>query len=409
MTHLHHRMPRPFSSSNTRPFVRMALLAVGLLVLRAPQVVGQEARNAAPVISPEVTAERMVTFRLKAEKADAVRIVGGDMPQIGQGKDLKKSDAGVWELTLGPVDPGAYRYRFDVDGVGVADPINTQISESNGHFWNLVHVPGAEWMDEGPGPHGAVAEVHYFSSALQRPRRMHVYTPPGYEASENEKYPVFYLLHGAMDCDNSWSTVGRAGFILDQLIAQGKAKPMVVVMPAGHTGPFRFGGGPIFTDDFMKDFVGDIKPYIESHYRVHRDRANTAIAGLSMGGGQTLQIGIPHLDQFGYIGVYSSGLFGITGRGTIQPPPGPSFEEQHAAILDNPELKKDLRLFWFGTGKDDFLVETSRATVAMFQKHGFQVEYSETEGGHTWINWRLYLRDFAPRLFQASTANPASP
>jgi enterochelin esterase family protein len=175
-------------------------------------------------------------------------------------------------------------------------------------------------------------------------------------------------------------------------------------MPAGHTGPFRFGGPRPTVDEFNQEFVSDIMPLVEKNYRVYTDRKNRALAGLSMGGGQTLNIGIPHLDKFAYLGVYSSGVFGIAGGNRFgantNAPAGPTFEERHAAQLNDPKLKKGLKLFWFATGKDDFLVETSRATVAMFKKHGFDVVYKETDGAHTWINWREYLHEFAPQLFQ---------
>jgi enterochelin esterase family protein len=204
-----------------------------------------------------------------------------------------------------------------------------------------------------------------------------------------------------MDCDDSWWTVGRAGVILDNLIAAGKAKPMIVVMPAGHTGPLSFNPGaprpPV--DDFTADFKADVVPYVERTYRVLTDRQSRAIAGLSMGGAQTLGIAIPDLDKYAYFGVFSSGVFGITG-GPIPMPPGPSFEEQNAKALDDPALKKGLKLVWFATGKDDFLIETSRATVAMLKKHGFDVAFEESAGAHTWTNWREYLNEFAPLLFR---------
>jgi enterochelin esterase family protein len=254
-------------------------------------------------------------------------------------------------------------------------------------------------MDTKDVPHGAVAEVTYFSKSLNRFRRMHIYTPPGYELSQG-KYPVFYLLHGAFDCDDSWTTVGRAGFILDNLIAAKKAKPMVVVMPAGHTGPFRFGpGASLPMEEFVKDFESSIMPYIETRYRINTDRQSRAIAGLSMGGAHTLDIAIPNLEKFAYIGVYSSGIFGIIG-GPGGPPASPTWETKQLKTLDDAKLKQGLKLFWFATGKDDFLVETTRATVDMFKKHGFDVIYKETSGAHTWINWRLYLNEFAQMLFQ---------
>jgi enterochelin esterase family protein len=281
----------------------------------------------------------------------------------------------------------------------VIDPRNPATSESNANTWSLVGVPGADFMDTRDVPHGAVAAVTYYSTSLKRFRRMHVYTSPGYESGKG-RFPVFYLLHGAFDCDDSWTSVGRAGFILDNLIADKKARPMVVVMPAGHTGPFRFGGGRPPVDEFAQDFLNDIMPHIQKHYRVYTDRKHRAMAGLSMGGGQTLSIGIANLEKFAYLGVFSSGVFGITGGGPGGAPQGPSFEEQHKAVLDAAKLKQGLKLFWFATGKNDFLVETSRATVAMFKKHGFDVVYRETEGAHTWLVWRQYLNEFAPLLFR---------
>jgi len=376
-----------------------ALIAMVTLFALPSVSLAQPAGPQGPqVVSPEVSADRHVSFRILAPKAEAVRLIGGDIPGIGQGAEMTKNAEGVWEATLGPIDPGAYRYNFNVDGVSVIDPRSACVSESNGNVWSLVYVPGADFMDAKNVPHGAVAEIVYFSSSLNRFRRMHIYTPPGYELGEG-KFPVFYLLHGAFDCDDSWSSVGRAGFILDNLIAAQKAKPMIVVMPAGHTGPFRFGGPRPTVDEFEQDFLNDVKPYVEKNYRVLVDRSHRAIAGLSMGGGQTLNIAIPHLEDYAYIGVYSSGIFGITGRG-FGAESGPSWEERQKDNLDNAKLKEGLKLFWFATGKDDFLIETSRASVEMLKKHGFNVTYKESSGGHTWINWRDYLNEFAPLLFQ---------
>jgi len=384
-----------------------ALLAAGLsrsAALAQPARPGREfGPRGLQVISPEVASDCKVTFRILAPKAESVKLSGSDIPGVGQGVEMTRGTNGVWEVALGPIPPGAYRYNFNVDGVPVIDPRNPATSESNANTWSLVYVPGADFMDTKDVPHGAVAAVTYYSKALCKFRRMHVYTPPGYESGKG-KSPVYYLLHGAGDCDDSWSSVGRAGFILDNLIAARKAKPMLVVMPTGHTGPFvpRAPGTPRpAIDDFAKDFVGDIMPYVEQHYRVRTDRQSRAMAGLSMGGGQTLNIGVPHLDKFAYLGVFSSGVFGITGRGFgTNAPAGPSFEEQNKAILDNAKLKAGLKLFWFATGKDDFLVGTSRATVEMLKKHQFEVAFKESTGAHTWINWREYLNEFAPLLFQ---------
>ena len=371
------------------------LLTISLILVALS---GFAQRGRAPqgpqVISPEVHPDRRVTFRVLATNAESVRLSAGDIPGNGRGAEMKKGTNGVWEVTLDPIDPGAYRYNFNIDGVAVIDPRNPATSESNNNVWSLVYVPGT-FSDTKDVPHGAIAEVTYHSKALQRVRRMHVYTPPGYESGKG-KFPVFYLLHGAGDSDDAWTTVGRAGFILDNLIADKKAKPMIVAMPAGHTRASGFRASSTNADEFVQDFLTDIMPHVEKNFRVISDRDHRAIAGLSMGGGQTLNIGIPNLEKFAYIGVYSSGVFGIVSTNRTSP----SFEDQHKEILDNAKLKKGLKLFWFGTGKDDFLVQTTRATVDMFKKHGFDVIYDETPGAHTWIVWRNYLHDFAPKLFQ---------
>ncbi len=392
---------------------RQTLLAVSILACStlaaqppAPQPGGGRGPQAPAFVSPEVQADRHVTFRIFAPHAQEVRLTGSDIPGNSPGAALTKGENNVWEVTLGPIDPGAYRYNFNVDGVATIDPRNPSISESNNNVWSLFYVPGAEFMDTRDVPHGTVASATYYSSVLKTWRRMHVYTPPGYELGQG-RFPVFYLLHGAGDCDESWTSVGRAGFILDNLIAAKKAKPMVVIMPAGHTsrtpGGRGAGRGPGGQDEFVEEFLADIQPYAESHYRVYKDRAHRAIAGLSMGGSQTLNIAILHLDLFGYIGVYSSGVLGMggPGRGGAQTAPaGPSWEERHQAELDNAAARKGLRLLWFSTGVDDRLMPTTKATVEMLKKHGFEPQFHESPGAHTWINWRNYLNEFAPQLFQ---------
>ena len=397
-----------------------SICAVCLLTIAPTAAYAQGRGNQAPQFnSPEVQADRKVTFRLYAPQAQAVRLSAGDIQELGQNTQLTKAENGVWEITVGPIDGGTYRYNFNVDGVSTIDPRSSSISESNNNVWSMVHVPGLEFADTKNVPHGALSAVTYYSTTLGTFRRMHIYTPPGYERNA-DKYPVFYLLHGAGDSDDSWSSVGRAGFILDNLLAEKKAKPMVMVMPAGHTRRGVAAPGAIAanaTEEFVNDFVKDVMPYVEKHYRVQTDRSNTAIAGLSMGGNHTLQIGIPHLNRFAYIGVYSSGLLGVTlpgvegrgGRGGAPapgaptPPPQPTLADwtkKHAATLDNASLKKGLKLFWFAIGKDDFLLQANNATVAYFKEHGFSPVVKETAGGHTWINWRNYLHEFAQRLFQ---------
>jgi enterochelin esterase family protein len=425
----------------------MAVLAAATLFAQEPprppappaQAVpgGRGAQQAPPQFaSAEIAADGRLTFRVFAPRAQAVRLAGGDIPGLTPAAGaMTKAENGVWEVTVGPVPPGAYRYNFNIDGVATIDPRSSAISESNTNVWSLVVVPGSDLFDTKNVPRGSVAAVTYWSSALGTFRRMHVYTPPGYELGEG-RYPVFYLLHGAGDNDHAWSSVGRAGFILDNLIAAKKARPMIVVMPAGHT-PRATGSvvGTSATEAFVNDFVKDVMSYVESHYRVRKERDNTAIAGLSMGGQQTLAVAIPRLGRFGYVGVFSSGLISAfpelarrgrgdapapvpaappstppaaapaappAGRAAQGPPPqtAAEWEKANAVTLDDAKLKKDLKLLWFATGKDDFLLATTKATLDLLKKHGFEPVYRETDGGHTWMNWRDYLVEFAPQLFQ---------
>src|SRR5262245_13744276 len=242
------------------------LAGIGCVVSALAQAAPPANQQTPPpvVVSPEVSADGQITFRLLAPQAENVRITGSDIPGMGQGKPMTKGDKGIWEVTIGPIAPGSYRYNFNVNGVATIDPRNPLASESNNNVWSLVHVPGSDFSDTKNVPHGSVAAVTYYSTALGKFRRMHIYTPPGYELGQG-KFPVFYLLHGASDSDNSWSSVGRAGFILDNLIAAKKARPMIIVMPAGHARPF--GRGPLPgiaqsggstappPDEFIQDFM----------------------------------------------------------------------------------------------------------------------------------------------------------
>jgi enterochelin esterase family protein len=422
----------------SRIHATLTIAALGATLITVPlaqqdaraQGRGQPQAQGPVVVSPEVGSDRRVTFRVLAPSAQKVELRSpGDIPGMG-GRgvalpQLTKNADGVWETTRGPLPAGAYRYVFVVDGLTVVDSRNPLTSQTNTTVYSLAVVPGSDVFDTKNVPHGAVASVHYTSTALGGIRRMHVYTPPGYETSR-DRYPVFYLLHGAGDVDDSWSSVGRAGFILDNLIASGKARPMIVVMPAGHVngagaalgapvpaaaaeGMPGIGAGP---DPFVNDFLTDLMPYVEKNYRVLTDRQSRAIAGLSMGGNQTLNIAIPHLEKFAYIGVFSSGIISggrgaAPAAGTPAPPVGEAWEKQNMAALDNATARRGLRLLWFSTGKDDALIPTTRGTVELLKKHGFNAVFIESEGAHTWLNWRDYLSQFAPQLFQPqrSTTN----
>jgi enterochelin esterase-like enzyme len=421
-------------TSKRFPLRRLAWISIVVGSLIAPLAAQPPGpgRGAAPgptVTSPEVGPDRRVTFRILAPTAQTVELRSpGDIPGVGgrgvAPPQLTKDAQGVWARTFGPLPAGAYRYVFAVDGLTVVDARNPVTSQTNTTVYSLAVVPGSDVFDTKNVPHGAVASVYYNSTALGGIRRMHVYTPPGYEMNR-ERYPVFYLLHGAGDVDDSWTSVGRAGFILDNLIAANKARPMIVAMPAGHVngagaalggaippaaaqGMPGIGSGP---DPFVNDFMSDLVPYVEKNYRVLTDRQSRAIAGLSMGGNQTLNIAIPHLEKFAYIGVFSSGIIS-GGRGAPPPaentPFGEAWEKQNLAALDNAANKRGLGLLWFSTGKDDNLITTTRSTVELLKKHGFKPVFIESEGAHTWLNWRDYLSVFAPQLFQPQRSSTSA-
>lgn len=442
-----------FRSALLRSFA-VAVFATAAVAQPADPAPGGRGGRGPAVVSPQVLADGGgVVFRINAPKAEKVTLSandvtilfspGGPGPLAGgtsaavppgsvipkDGPEFKKNEAGIWEATISPVPPGAYRYVFMVDGVRTLDPVNPRTAESRDNAWSLFTVAGSETMDTADVPHGAVAEVFYYSEVLKTTRRMHIYTPPGYQSS-TQKYPVFYLLHGSGDTDDAWTSVGRASFIFDNLIAARKAKPMIVVMPAGHQpGEGGRGGGrgaagaapqtpPV--NPFTNEFVTDMMPYVEKNYRTINDRQHRAIAGLSMGGSQTLDIAFTHLDKFQQIGVFSSGASLGGGRrgGAAAPvtaapgapaaatepaairPARPDWEATHLADLDNPSLKKGTKLIWLSTGVDDSLLPNTKSTVELLKKHGFEPVFQQSAGAHSWFNWRNYLVEFTPQLFQ---------
>lgn len=369
--------------------------------------------------STEVLPDHRVVFRIYAPKASAVTL-SGDFATQGRGTagPMQKDDEGIWSITVGPLVPDFYSYTFNVDGVRTIDPRNPMVKQGVSSLDSMFLVPGPEaaFEDVLPVPHGEVRAVWYESKTLNGPRRMHVYTPTGYERG-NTKYPVLYLIHGGGDEDSGWSTIGRAGFILDNLIAAGKAKPMLVVMPNGSitlpgvTNPMGGGRGATtpeaiaariatiakLHDAFVSDLLTGIIPQVESTYRVLATRENRAIAGLSMGGAETLRAAPSNLDKFAWIGVFSMGLQEGVNAGVNS-----DFVQRNAAFFADPEkTNKQIRLFWIGVGKDDRTVNDGPKKLSETLKaHNIRHEFHETEGGHTWINWRLYLRDFTQLLFR---------
>ena len=336
-----------------------------------------------------------VAFSTYAPEAKDV-YVSGDFPDGFPFLKLVKQTNGVWTATTKQkLTPDVYTYDFYVDGLKVFDTKNPQFKESNTGFSNLFEVKGVEsnFLTHLHVPHGKVEIVNYQSASLGIQRRMHVYLPPNYDKIK-EKLPVLYLLHGGGDNDASWTTAGRANMILDNLYNEGKIKPMIVVMPAGHTPNASFGAtmgaGPA-NDPFCKDFIQDIIPYIESNYRVSSKREHRAITGLSMGGAQTLNLALWYPEKFAYVNPTSTGYFA---------PVLKEIEEKHAAILKNPSVNQ-FKVFDISMGKSDPLAfNNNKAMMDLFTKMGIKYNYIETEGSHTYLVWRRYLYAFAQKLFK---------
>ena len=349
----------------------------------------------------EVAADGKVRFRIWAPNANEVKLqtegpeaTPGIKPEdLAKLNDipLVKGDQGIWETTIGPIVPGVYLYNFVVDGVKTPDPRNPIAAQTLTAQRSVYEVPGAEFSAYKPDvPHGDLHVLFYNSKAVGAMRRLHVYTPPGYE-NGTTRYPVLYLLHGAGGADNSWSDQGRAGAILDNLIAAHKAIPMIVVMPAGHiSSSFRASGNStIGHDAFNKDLVDDVLPYVDAHFRTLTDRDHRALAGLSMGGMQTLAISLRNSEKFSWVGVFSSGWV-----------PQAMKEAQDVDLAEYRASGKPFHLYWFAIGQYDFLLENCHQTVALLNQNGIKTELKETGGYHAWTNWRDYLNLFAPQLFQ---------
>jgi enterochelin esterase family protein len=355
---------------------------------------GRSGRGAAPQKpSYEVRADRTVTFELRAPDASTVRLSG----DFGPAQDMKKSEDGVWTATVGPLNPAIYSYTFQVNGVGGIDPINPMIKAGDRSSQSMFLVPAEKPApyEMLPVPHGTVHVNTYDSKSVGGPRQVWVYTPPGYESS-TAKYPVLYLLHGSGDTESGWVTIGRANVILDNLIAAGKAKPMMIVMPYGRPTPSvtlvqtRPSGQPPQnpTLEFQADLLNDLIPYIEKLYRVSATADDRALAGLSMGGGQTLQIGLSHLDTF-----HSLGAFSAAGRGAPE-------EAYKDFFADPAAANQKLKLFYIACGKTDTIFAGAQSLNDALDKAKIKHVFVPSEEGHVWRNWRNYLADLAPQLFR---------
>ena len=345
------------------------------------------------VQSPEIHPDRTVTFRLLAPQATAVQLTG-DVVKAPQ--PLEKDSKGIWTLTIGPLRPDLYSYRFSIDGVPAIDPAN----QARPATMFSVPADGPAPYDLRPVPHGELHERFYTSKSLDTVRRVFIYTPPGYDRSA-ARYPVLYLLHGAGNDESAWSESGRVNLILDNLIADGKLKPLVVVMPYGYayppTSPLAAGPDAMKRQrsGFNRDLIDDVIPLVQSSYRVVSDRDHRAIAGLSLGGAQALGLGLSHPELFSRV----AGLSPALGAVTSPEAGGLDFKE---LLADSKNVNSQFKLVWVGCGTDDTLFKSVQAFSQMLDAGGVKHVYRESDGAHTWLNWRRYLAEVAPQLFPQS-------
>ncbi|WP_026947479.1 esterase [Algoriphagus marincola] len=394
---------------------KLLLLSNFLFVLALSSTAQEALFNAQQIVSPETHEDNSVTFRLFAPNAETVEITGDFLPTTkvetpmgemdGPGKvELSKDENGLWSYTSETLGPELYNYAFLIDGFRTTDPNNPFLIRDVASSTNIFIIGGghAELYKTNDIPHGSVTRRWYDSPGLDMDRRITIYTPPGYEKSSAE-YPVLYLLHGAGGDEEAWISLGRTAQIMDNLIAQGKAKPMIVVMPNGNViqdGAPGEGSRNYYKPQFMipKTMDGtyegafeDIINFVESNYRVKANKENRAIAGLSMGGFHTLHISRYYPNTFDYIGLFSAAIMpreDATGKVYSD------FDQTLQVQMEN-----GYKLYWIAIGKTDFLYDANTAYRAKLDGMNMPYEYVESEGGHTWRNWRVYLSQFAPQLF----------
>jgi enterochelin esterase-like enzyme len=333
------------------------------------------------IVSPQVHADKSVTFRYFSKTAKEVKLSGEFLKDP---VSLSKDTSGVWSITVPSIMPDIYPYNFAVDGTGVSDPNNTYVFANERFKRSIVNIPGDKPLVHSLQnvPHGKITYQLYNSKSLNTTRQVLVYTPPNFDASGKTKYPVLYLIHGGSDTEETWTKVGNANFIADNLIAQGKAKPMIIVMPYGNVRP-----APM--PDFTKDVVNDVIPFIEANYPVKSGSENRAVAGFSVGGGQTLNIGFTNTDKFGYICSYAP--FTATEE----------FKKNFDNWTPNADLiNKQVKLFTISVGTDDFLYESVKKNIAMFEEKHIKIKSLIVSGGHTWMNCKLFLANSLQEIFK---------
>ncbi|QGJ71407.1 Carbohydrate acetyl esterase/feruloyl esterase [Planctomycetales bacterium 10988] len=360
--------------------MKYQLVLVVCLLLASTELVSAQRR--APVVSPEVNEAGQVTFRVAAPDAEKVMVSG---QWQGEDVEMKKKDRRLWEVTVADIPPGVWEYSIKIDGVSMIDQNNSDLKPMRSPRRSILHLPSnpPAVHDFQEVPHGTVHLHDYASKVAGDVRQFVVYTPPGYEAG-SEEYPVLYLFHGSGDIQTTWTTHGKAHWILDNLIASGDAEPMLIVMLNGHAAPPEDRSRN--TELFEKDLMQQVMPMVEKVYRVKSDAANRGIVGLSMGGGQSLTIGLKHTDTFAWVGGFSSGT---PEEATVQ-----------AAFEDVERTNRELKLLWIACGEDDFLLDRNKEFIQLLEQKGIDHEWMETEGAHSWPVWREYLADFLPRLFK---------
>lgn len=364
----------------------------GALLLAASVTLAQQ--RPPRVQSPEVRPDNRVTFRLVDPNAKEVFLVLEGAEKV----PMMKDDTGVWTFTTDPLEPDLYGYSFLADGVNLIDPSNTRIKPNLLNLSNIVHVAGKTpllWEVQDV-PHGEIHHHFYKSAAIGDQRDFYVYTPPGYDSKNKMKYPVLYLLHGFSDDASGWTAVGQANVILDNLIAQAKVRPMIVVMPLGYGAPeivsYGFQGFEHEElrqknfDKFREALLKEVVPQVESMYAVSKDRKSRAIAGLSMGGAESLLTGLNNIDDFAWIGAFSSGGF------------NQNFASEFPQL--NRTSSARLRLLWIACGEQDHLIDANRKLKAWLKSQNVTFTDVETPGAHTWMVWRRNLIMFTPLLFQ---------